>query len=85
MKVGYNSGPQFRCQISDSPKTTSYVYVCVCVCVRVCVCVCVCVCVRCAGVFVCVAEARHDPCSLGNKPYETRDLVPDLYYGERGH
>ena len=29
--------PQFRCQISDSPKTTSYVYVCVCVCVCVCV------------------------------------------------
>ena len=31
--MGYNSCPQFRCQISDSPKTTSYVYVCVCVCV----------------------------------------------------
>ena len=25
---------------------------------------------------VCVAEARHDLCSLGNKPFETRDLVP---------
>ena len=38
VKVGYNSCPQFRCQISDSPKTTSYVYVCVCVCVYVCAC-----------------------------------------------
>ena len=22
--------------------------------------------------FMCVAEARHNPCSLGNKPFETR-------------
>ena len=36
--MGYNSCPQFRCQISDAPKTTSYVYVCVCVCVCVCIC-----------------------------------------------
>ena len=43
--VVYNSCPKFRCQISDSPKTTSYVYVCVCVCVCMCVCVCVCACV----------------------------------------
>ena len=42
MKVGYNSFPQFRCQISDSPKTTSYVYVCVCVSVCVWVSICVC-------------------------------------------
>ena len=58
--------------------------VCVCVCVCACVCVCVCVCV-CAYVCVCVlrvsvseriAESQNEPCSLGNKPFQTRDLVP---------
>ena len=30
-----------------------------------------------------VAKARHDPCSLGNEPFETRDLVPGyMYYVE---
>ena len=27
-----------------------------------------------------VGETLHDPGSLGNKPFETRDLVPYLYY-----
>ena len=62
--------------------------VCVCVCVRACVCVCggggvVCVCV-CLGLCylhvlclpVWVGETLHAPGSLGNKPFETRDLVP---------
>ena len=57
VKVGYNSCPQFRCQISDSPENHLIrvcvrrfvcvcvcMYVCVCMCVYVCVCVCVCVC-----------------------------------------
>ena len=46
--------------------------------------VCVCVGVCCACLFVCVAEARQDPCSLGNKPFQTRDLVPYLYHMEHG-
>ena len=76
------------------------VFVCYCVCVCVCMCVCVrayiyiYVCVWggggggkyvcCACLFACVAEARHDM-SLGNKIFETRDLVPYLYHVEHGH
>ena len=62
--------------------------VCMCLCcVRVFVCVCtsLCVCYFCACLFVCVAVARHDPCSLGDKPFETRDLVPYMYDVEHGH
>ena len=67
-----------------------YLYVCVWPWLRICVlclcvCVCVCVCVCCACLFVCVAEARHDPYSLGNQPFQTRCLVPYLYYVEDGH
>ena len=35
----------------------------------------VCVCVLCVS--VCVFQARHDPCSLENKQFETRDV--DLF------
>ena len=61
-------------------------YVCVCVCEFVCVCVCVCVCecvyVFCVSrcLFLRIAEAQNDPCSLGNKPFHTRDLVHYLYH-----
>ena len=68
------------------------VCVCVCVCVRACVCVwggggwlwaCVFCVSRC--LFVCVAEAQHDPCSLGNKPFQTREIVPYPYHVEHSH
>ena len=29
---------------------------------------------------VCVGETLHDPGSLGNKPFETRDHVSYMYY-----
>ena len=60
------------------------------ICHYVCLCVCVCVCVhvffvsRC--LFVRIAEAQNDPCSLGNMPFQTRDLVHYLYhYVEQEH
>ena len=58
---------------------------CVCVCVIACVCVHELVCVfrRVLLVLclpVCVAKAWHDPGSLGNKPFEARDLVPYKYH-----
>ena len=37
----------------------------------------------CACLFACVAEVRHDM-SLGNKPFQTRDLVPYMYHVEHG-
>ena len=40
----------------------------------------VCVLFVCVRLLVYVAEARHDPCSLGNKPFEMRDLVPYVQY-----
>ena len=56
---------------------------------RVCVCVCVCVfwCVFCVSrcLFVRIAEAQNDPCSLGNKPFQTRDLVHYVYHVEQSH
>ena len=65
------------------------VFVCVhellCVCVCVCVCVCLDVCYVGMCLPVCVAVARHDPCSLGDKPLETRDPVPYMYDVEHGH
>ena len=56
---------------------------CVCVCVIACVRVCARACV-CVFTFVllvlclpvCVGETLYDPGSLGDKPFETRDLVP---------
>ena len=56
----------------------------VCVYVREFVCVCVCVCmfrfvllVLCLPVWV--GETLYDPGSLGNNPFETRDLVPLIH------
>ena len=58
---------------------------CVCMCVHELVCVwCV---FRCVCVYLC-AWQKHDmidPCSLGNKPFEMRDLVPYMYDVEHGH
>ena len=34
---------------------------------------------------VSVGETLHDPGSLGNKPFETRDLVPYMYYVAHCH
>ena len=34
---------------------------------------------------VCVGETLHDPGSLGNKPFETRDRVPYMYYVAHCH
>ena len=42
-------------------------YACVCVCLGLCL-------------LVCVAEARHDPCSLGNKPFEIIFFFPYMYH-----
>ena len=61
---------------------------CACVCARARVSLCVCVCVReCVYVFcvsrclfVRIAKAQNDPCSLGNKPFHMRDLVHYMYH-----
>ena len=58
---------------------------CVCMCVHELVCVCLGVCYFGMCLLVCVAEALHDSCSLGNKPFETIDLVPYMYYVEHCH
>ena len=56
-----------------------YVFVlCACVCVGVQYHFCVCL-------LVYVAEARQYPCSLGNKPFETRYFVPYMYDVEHCH
>ena len=34
---------------------------------------------------MCVGETSHDPDSVGNKPFETRDLVPYIYYVAHFH
>ena len=54
----------------------SSVYVFVLLCVHELVCVRLSVCYFCMCLSMCVARARHDPCTLGNKPFETRDRVP---------
>ena len=51
---------------------------------------CVCVCVFRLVLLVlclpvCVGETLHDPGSLGNKPFETRDPVPYMYYVAHCH
>ena len=63
----------------------NYLRFLVCMCLRCCVCVRELVClfrlvllVLCLPVWV--GETLHDPGSLGNKPFETRDLVPYMYY-----
>ena len=70
----------------------NYLRFLVCMCLRYCTCVCVhehvCVFRRVLLVLclpVCVAEAWNDPGSLGNKPFETRDLVPYMYYVDHDH
>ena len=89
MKVGYNSCPQFRCQISDSRKPP---HTCMCVCVCVCVlgvCVCVCVCVRacvhaCVRAFVCedwlhLMILLSFSVSDGSKNFKSRPSSPLLF------
>ena len=72
-------------------KTYNYLRFCcarvcaVCVCLHVCARVCPGVCYFCVCLLVCVAEAQQYPCSLGSKPFETRDLVPYMYGLEHCH
>ena len=61
----------------------NYLRFLVCMCLRYCVCACASLCVYVFRLVlclpVCVGETLHDPASLGNKPFETRDHVPYTY------
>ena len=92
-----NSRPVKRLQ--NVIHTFTNLSLCLCVCVRararvcVCVCACACVCVCMCEyvfhvsryVFARIAESQNEPCSPGNKQFQTRDPVPCMYHVEQSH